>query len=201
MNNILIFDNLLPDGYINYIEKFIRNDKIDWHYVRDATYHTTQGYSNTDGAGHLLYSPQHTSKFYNFFKPILYAASEAASIKVEMRHVFRARLGLLMKAYPTDPEYNLPHVDADFPHWTGLYYVNDNDGPTYIFNERITDLSPKKRDDNSILEFMKTATVDQAVEPKKGRFVLFDGLRFHASSKPKSSEDRMVITFNWRPSI
>jgi hypothetical protein len=29
----------------------------------------------------------------------------------------------------------MPHIDSFFPHWNAIYYVNDSDGDTVIFNE------------------------------------------------------------------
>jgi hypothetical protein len=67
-----------------------------------------------------------------------------------------------------------------------LYYVNDSDGDTFLFNRTKKD-GPIPKD--SELEILKR------VSPKKGRVVLFDGSRYHSSSGP-SKDVRCIINFN-----
>jgi len=62
------------------------------------------------------------------------------------------------------------HVDMEKRHIVGLYYVNDADGPT-IIGKRI-------------------------VNPKRGRFVMFDGSTYHTHFLPKFSR-RSTINFNF----
>ena len=33
-------------------------------------------------------------------------------------------------------DYHLPHIDSEYPHWIAIYYVNDSDGDTHIFEEK-----------------------------------------------------------------
>ena len=73
--------------------------------------------------------------------------------------------------------YNHAHVDADMPHTTTLYYVNDSDGDTYFFDN-----------DGNIIK---------KVTPKKGRIVTFDGLTYHSSSCPRENSHRLVLNFNY----
>lgn len=67
--------------------------------------------------------------------------------------------------------YNLPHVDLVMPHKTLIYYCNDNDGDTIIFEEKF----------NKDFDFSKK-TVCKKIIPKAGKAVLFDGLRYHTGS-------------------
>ena len=80
--------------------------------------------------------------------------------------------------------YHTPHVDFDRPHWTLIYYVNDSDGGTYFFKQKYNGTRQK-------LE------IDKVVEPRQGRFVLFDGLTYHTSSNPQYHDTRCVINFNF----
>lgn len=95
----------------------------------------------------------------------------------------RIKINLLTKK-ESKHLYHTPHVDYDFPHTTLLYYVNDSDGPTYFFNEKY-DGSRKK------------LTIHSKVEPRQGRFVLFDGHTFHASSNPQYHDYRCIINLNY----
>lgn len=74
--------------------------------------------------------------------------------------------------------YNTPHVDGDIDHWVALYYVNNSDGDTTIFDS--CDL-----------------TVKQKISPKQGRVVIFDGALLHAGMHPRNTDYRIVINFNF----
>ena len=93
-------------------------------------------------------------------------------------------------------DYNTPHTDHDTKHMTGIYYFDDSDGDTILFdqmddpfgevNQRITDI------------FTQEYSIAERIKPEKNKFVLFDGNRFHASSNPKINQYRIVLNFNFR---
>jgi hypothetical protein len=68
---------------------------------------------------------------------------------------------------------------------TAIYYVNDNDGDTYIFNEKYEQRTYKE------------LTVKKVVSPKKGRMVLFKGNHLHSGNYPIQDKPRIVINFNF----
>jgi hypothetical protein len=63
---------------------------------------------------------------------------------------------------------------------TAIYYVNNTDGDTYIFNEKV----PKQKDGVSVYE---------TVTPKKGKMLVFNSNQFHASSSPINNNIRLVL--------
>jgi hypothetical protein len=75
-----------------------------------------------------------------------------------------------------EKNFNIPHKDLDTEHYVFLYYVNDSDGDTIIFD-----------DNNKIIDKIK---------PKKGRILLFDGNLLHSSSHPILSKKRIVINID-----
>ena len=95
----------------------------------------------------------------------------------------RVKANMLMRS--RDPhKYHTPHVDYEKPHKVILYYVNDSDGPTYFFKQKFNGMSQK-------LE------IDRIVHPKAGRYVIFDGLTYHASSSPVTTDHRCVTNINY----
>jgi Rps23 Pro-64 3,4-dihydroxylase Tpa1-like proline 4-hydroxylase len=64
-----------------------------------------------------------------------------------------------------------------------VYYCNDSDGDTFLFNEFYDGKNPDK------------LTIAQRVTPKKNRCVVFESNRMHASSSPIYSKDRRIINF------
>jgi hypothetical protein len=68
-----------------------------------------------------------------------------------------------------------------------LYYLNDSDGDTFIFDKTLKD-TPKVTSDTKY-EIIKRIT------PKKGRAILFDGNKYHSSSGPTKGV-RCILNFN-----
>ena len=84
---------------------------------------------------------------------------------------------------------NVAHIDNKyFNSYSGIYYVNDSDGDTLIFNEEASSLDKNKENDLTILE---------KVSPKKGRLVLFNGKKIHAGAFPVEYHNRIVLNFNY----
>jgi hypothetical protein len=75
-----------------------------------------------------------------------------------------------------EENYTTPHHDFNFEHYVLLYYINDSDGSTVIFN--------------------KHNEIEEKINPKKGRFLLFKGSLLHSSSSPINSRFRAVVNFN-----
>ena len=68
-----------------------------------------------------------------------------------------------------------------------IYYVNDSDGDTIIFNESGGENVNKRPD---------KLTIKKTITPKKNRAVLFRGDYFHTSTNPTKSEKRIVLNVN-----
>ena len=120
------------------------------------------------------------SHLWNEVQPIL--SNMASVIGVEQLYVKRMKANLLI------PQPNFTRGDFHPPHWDTVYdncfsivyYVNDSDGPTYIFDRFWPD-NPKG------MKILKE------VSPKKGDFVLFNSKRWHASSNPIINSNRIVL--------
>jgi|TARA_R110000803_G_scaffold149938_1_gene215393 hypothetical protein len=81
----------------------------------------------------------------------------------------------------------VPHVDIeDGGGLTGIYYINDSDGDTVIFNEK----------DNTPIRNNEEISVRKVIKNKRGRLVLFDQSLLHAGCPPIKSNQRLVINFN-----
>lgn len=95
--------------------------------------------------------------------------------------IMKMKFNLLHKN--SDSMHHYPHTDIDEVDEnikTAIYYVNNTDGDTYIFNEK----APKQKDEVSVY---KTVT------PKKGKMLVFNSNQFHASSSPINNNIRLVL--------
>ena len=91
--------------------------------------------------------------------------------------VLRVKANLIIdsKSY-TKNSYGVPHVDSSETHYVLIYYVNDCDGDTILFN--------------------KNKKIFKRISPKKGRALFFKGDTLHAGGHPVNSSTRCVINFN-----
>tara|TARA_B110000459_G_C16422148_1_gene407931 strand:- start:5 stop:577 length:573 start_codon:yes stop_codon:yes gene_type:complete len=105
---------------------------------------------------------------------------------LKYRQIIRIKLNIVpMAGKDSVGKYQMPHVDSDMDHKVFLYYINDADGDTYLFNETFGEGSPE------------SFTVDQRVSPEAGKAVVFDGNIFHAPSAPTESAFRLVINIDF----
>ncbi len=192
-----VFDKIIPQGYADQIEADVKRTQFDWHYIDDVT---NRNYGSNSGFVHMAQDMGTEPSFWlPFIKPIVYSIEEAAGHRIEQ--LLRIRVGLLTKTTEVNYDYNTPHVDFLFPHMTACYYVNDSDGDTVEFDQHRDDIAGHELNEAVIQDFVKSTnfTVAGRCSPKKGRLCVFDGLKFHASTKPKLHDTRIVITINYIP--
>jgi hypothetical protein len=104
---------------------------------------------------------------------------------IEVQEVLRIRAVFVNKNETFGDFYNVPHTDDEHEHKTMIYYVNDSDGDTILFKERFS----------GMLNFTKK-TEDRRISPRKNKAVIFDGLRYHTGSVPKTGH-RVLININF----
>jgi len=196
MDNTRFFNKVIPRGYADQIEQDLMRRQFPWYYIADVT---TDLYGSNSGFSHVAYDTgTQSSEWYPFLMPLVYAIEEAAGHKISQ--LLRIRIGMLLKNTDDNYHYNTPHLDFLMPHYTACYYVNDSDGDTILFNQGREDMTTTEITENTVNEYVKSTqfAISERCTPSKGQVCLFDGLRFHSSSKPKFTDRRIVITINYR---
>ena len=165
-----IIDNLLPQSYADEIENVLLRNSFPWYFLEDITYSNTDKFNElsnkTPGLTHSVLINGTPSGYFDLVKIIPHLALNT-DFKFDKIRAF------LQLPINTKQKHNNIHVDSILPHIVCLYYVNDSEGDTYLFNGDIT----------------------QIITPKKNRVVLFDGSIKHASSAPTKSP-RCVLNYN-----
>ena len=179
---IQVFDNLLPADFADDIEKRLSHEDMPWYLISNTVYpghkaYTESGYKDINFMGHLfILNGQVTSDFHiQMLFDMVNCFKEATNLI--SKNLYRIRANI---TFPT-PDPQLPsrrHVDSDTPHQVLLYYVNDSDGDTLLY-------------ENDVLV--------NTVSPKKNRFVLFDGHHEHCFYSPVKTDKRIVININLKP--
>lgn len=88
----------------------------------------------------------------------------------------------------------LMHVDMGGDHIVIIYYINDSDGDTILFN------NTKGNSAESIKDNFNSINIDdfellKRVSPKKGRVLIFNGNLYHYGEYPNKG-NRFVINYN-----
>src|SRR6185503_17831028 len=113
-----------------------------WSFAEEIARSASSFEASYPGFGHLAFHADENdpviSPMSSLLLPILYVFCEKANI--EYRALLRIRVGLFTKTV-TEAKHHNPHVDYDEPHRTAVYYVNDGDGDTYIFDQTFDDVA------------------------------------------------------------
>lgn len=201
MKDILIIDDCIPKDTQDKIEKMLSGAYFPWYLNESAIWGGPVG----DGASieEPQISLQKIKNAYDrpqFTHSILTVEGQWSSAypvimsllsvpPFTFSNILRIKANLTYPS-PAEPKglFGIPHTDIiDMQDYvTGIYYVNDNDGDTYIFNETYE----KKT--------YKNLTVKEKVSPKKGRMVLFNGNNIHSGNFPTQDKPRIVINLNFQ---
>ncbi len=195
-------NNFLGEHLHTHVRECIMHKDYPWFFLPDITreLHLDDDDYAQPGFQHTPFKGYHpTSTFYDSisFLPGLIGRKieELTDYKFERLLLDRLRVGLNIpltnESRKFNLPYNYPHLDCDAKrqgvrkHWTALYYVNNCDGNTFIFEE--TEKQDKCED----------YTIAHSIEPKPDKLLIFDGEQYHASSSPIKASSRIVITVNF----
>jgi hypothetical protein len=194
IDDIIVIDNVIPTYKQNQIEDLFISNRLPWMFFKDIAISDPEikrlGITKlTPGIG--CYVKQDNPKYVNEFllkETSIIPQSACKKIDKECNEIFNGRAFMHFPlASELRTEHDNIHVDVKYPHLVCLYYVNDSDGDTFIFD--------KTSKDTPLLLKTTKLEVIKKVTPKKGRVVLFNGNRYHSSSGPTKAV-RCIINFN-----
>jgi hypothetical protein len=192
IDDIVVLDDFLPEQYQDLIQQQLVAENVNWHYMKDITYDVDK----IKEINIAEFKPAFAHKFYDREKgvispayglvlPIAYFACEKVKFRITEIIAVRSFLTIPLPTHLDRVDH--PHVDREVSHLNVLYYVCDADGDTIFYDKTFRDISPtlvKKEDLN----------IYKQITPKKGRAVVFDGSRYHASTRPTKGS-RIVVNF------
>lgn len=200
--DIIEIQDLIPKKLSNHLRSSVMDCSFPWYFVREISapykaWRTNElnnsscevGEYSVSGFVHELYSKGKVkSEYYKEFVPILYLLEEAASIEIESLIEFR--LNLFTRNTNTVP-HHIPHIDisADGKIMSALYYVNNSDGDTRFFTEFFDPDIKRYINGYSPSDFH----IQTTSAPEQGKVILFDSRRYHASSYPEKTPERIVL--------
>jgi hypothetical protein len=198
---IKAWDEVVHSKLADYISKEVYNLKYQYKLkttmmkdidIAGIEYTDQYVYDNGQFVSSLIFdgwkNPDHL-EFIELIQPIIEFAKNELD-EPEKFEIFRVKVNLLLQNETLMPEqYNVPH--KDFPdfidplHYSLVYYCDDSDGDTVLFEEV----------HNPLQDYSQQMTVRCRIPPKKNRAVLFASHRWHCSSNPRTHKNRFVINF------
>jgi hypothetical protein len=175
---IKVIDNVISEKYSQFI--FEQCTSLPWTFVPNISVGRSDDYSSSGFSYTFLFDKKYkynsedttrTSEF-NYIIPLLLEASDKFQLDGGLDRIFRCRARLTLNREVSKIEEK--HVDFKIPHFVILYYINNTDGDTYLF------------DGDKVIE---------KITPRRGRCVLFDGSILHSSSSSTLSP-RIVLNTN-----
>lgn len=122
---------------------------------------------------------------YHLSKYVLDSYCEQANISYS--NIIRIKINNTIEQRKDSSVINSPHVDWQFPHKTLVYYINATDGDTVLFDQTYVQTT------NDVIQL----SLNQRIEPKMGRAIVFDGLTYHATSNPINASQRLILNVNF----
>ena len=188
-----MFDTVVVDNLLNHKDQSYLHDMIMHHcefkFLNDVSGNNDQPFPS-HGFVHVTKHPE-------FVKPtIIYDVlvgmfkERLQQFVPEYKEIYYNRIFLqLPLAKHFKKEHNGVHVDLPphLPHVACVYYVNDSDGDTIIYEQTINDVPGGSQN--------VQLTEHKRVTPRRGRAVFFDGSRYHCSSQPTLNY-RTIINFD-----
>lgn len=190
---IKTINNIIPAPAQQRLISLVNSRDFKWYYRRNSAYSTAcevQDYFNDMPTAGFVSPVFVREKFEDelitpYCQQIIDGLYEHTGI--EVNELLRINFNLLYqhpsKSYTVD-SWNSAHTDQTVDHKVLLYYVNDSDGDTFLFDQTLGS------DFNSF-------TVKQRISPKQGSALLFSGNYYHSSSNPINSFKRFTINFNF----
>jgi hypothetical protein len=167
---IKVIDNFLKPGYYNELEGMLYSHLFEWGYQSDK-YGGIFSHGITDNG-------RVDSSHAQFLHPMLLDINDAAG----GAGVVKARFDMTMQNSGTHG----PHVDQFNPHIAGVMYFGEFDGGTEIYNEK----------DDGGGDMPSEFNIDQSIEAKGNRLILFSGNTYHSGVKPVVSDRRIILNVN-----
>jgi hypothetical protein len=198
----VVIDDFLMKPYAQSIYEMMKSKSINWQFPKE----TIANYDKDRDYGYYTEEPTHNhlqfthtfvrnneivSDCYKHLDPLFQMYYNCGFGRPD----YTARIKANLLVQNTGVKLQPPHVDSTRYDITSgqesfynnritlLYYVNNSDGDTVIYNERYTGPNDKPG----------KLTVRQRVKPVKGRAVIFDSNQLHSSSIPTDKGYRIVI--------
>ena len=142
-----LYNNFLTPTEVDKIHDIIFNINFPWFYAHENTVSQFVIDREQKNFTNLLDYYQMCHVFYSDYSKYSYIPKEIIDRVNLPNKILRAKVNLQSQNINATTEtFNCPHQDMDEPHLAGIYYVNDSNGFTFLFDN--------DNDNNKIIGFV-----------------------------------------------
>ena len=188
LKKTLVIDDVIPKELQTAVHDTVM-EQPSWRFIKDMSYANFDMPFPSYGFNQMFKHPDVgiTSDLYEGVSvPIINSMLEKTGIKIKDIYFNRAFLQIPLEQRFAR-EHNGLHVDIPQEHLACVYYLNDSDGDTILYEQTMHNTEAGSKN-VKLVEHKR-------VTPKKGRMVVFDGARYHCSSQPRNGY-RAIINFD-----
>jgi hypothetical protein len=201
ISSLQIFDDFLSPDEFKTLSDIVLGQKFPWFFgehvsmdPRDTANVDDPLAVETCGFNHSVFEREWAVKSFTYDQLEPLFKKLGAEFGFTQDHLIRARLSMkFQKQGFTSDHYNIPHVDYYYPHESFIFYLNDTDGDTRIFDQWHT------YSESTRPAFPSKFTTQARVTPKANRLVWINGLQYHTASNPIHGTKRIIININLQP--
>ena len=186
---VKIYNNIISKKEQEYLKNIFYSNQFPWFYTADVTSSILNKKQRRPAFSHIFMENGNiNSNYYDIVKKI----SDNVNKKIKKKLIpyqVRSFLQLSLDKNLIGNSIDTPHIDMIEPHLVYLYYVNDCDGDTVIYDHisngtHILDIP-----------FYEDIKIKKKITPKQGMVVIFDGMTWHTSTQPTRGS-RCIINFD-----
>jgi hypothetical protein len=186
-----IIENFLSDKEHQDLTELVTSNVFDWYYIPYTSYSKLHSGSNVTESNQFTHTFFSHKQSFNFIESINPFKGKLMQHGIKPTNLLRIKANMLIKdpLYPIN-HFHPPHSDIDDKgkFCTLLYYLNDSDGDTYMFNQTYSNMPDFK-------DRIDELVITKRITPKANTAVIFDSTIIHTSSSPRETDRRMVINF------
>ncbi len=176
---VKVIDNLISKHYLDHLQSHFLGENCEWFFNDNLT--NDDSYESLDSFGFNMRLHWNGYFIGNFvgtlIRSLVFSTQEKVEEFVERpQQIIRARADMTM--YNPNKYRHELHTDFPYDHTTAIFYMNNSDGNTLLFD----------RQGNDLIE---------EIEPVENRLVIFDGLMQHTGHSPSNHKSRVLINMNF----
>ena len=189
MKQIQVIDNIISKKEQEYLKNIFYSNEFPWFYTADVTSSILNKKQRRPAFSHIFMKDGNiNSNYYDIVKKI--SDNVNKKIKKKLIHYqVRSFLQLSLDKNLIGNSIDTPHIDMIEPHLVYLYYVNDCDGDTVIYDYISNGTHTLD------IPFYEDIKIKKKITPKQGMVVIFDGMTWHTSTQPTRG-NRCIINFD-----
>ena len=185
---IKILDNIISKSEQEVLKNTLHGAEFNWFYISDVTKLDNKKQQRPALSHLFMKEGKVNSEWYNIITKISDNVNKKLKKNLKPVQVRSFLQFSLNEKFLGKNKIDTAHIDLYVPHTVYLYYVNDCDGDTILYNY-------KSKNGKEDIPYFEDIKIKKRITPKQGRVVVFDGMIWHSSSQPTKGT-RTIINFD-----